>query len=123
MPVAGLRLLEPGAQRFRPIPRRALYVLRHLHLVPKIVVDDPFAPGKLHPIDIFGRAEKKAGPFGARGGRGSDCPPPVAGKIRSPPRVSTPAAHEVSAGRVVLLPGKKAVAPPRGKLFSGAGAG
>ena len=79
---AFLSALKPAAKGFGIIRGVLADVFGHHELVGKIVVDHPFVPIQLHPVQIETQARKQAG-FGIAGGRsGVEGDPAAAGKIR-----------------------------------------
>src|SRR5580692_5554348 len=73
----------------------------------EIVIDDPFAPGKLKPVPIEGEPREKCVSFSISRRSGIESDPAVTGEIGFDPSVSVAGADDVVAAEVVVFTRQK----------------
>src|SRR5208283_3296042 len=75
----------------------------------EVVVDDPFIPIELDPVQVHTKAREQAGAGVNRRGRGIEGDPATAGKVGLDPTVGVAGANDIVAADIVEFAGEEAV--------------
>ncbi len=103
------KLAMPLANKLIPIARSSLNVLRKKSLVREVVINNPFIPIELQPVEVHAEAGEETGAGFLARGSGIKGDPTAAGKVGFYPTVSVAGANDIVAADVVEFSGEEAV--------------